>query len=103
MEGGNYSGINFRQIRTPSECQKIFKENQIKYKNFINLNSDENYSKKATYKNSKGIEYKTSYYDILNHAAFHSAYHRAQIAKTMRGLGNKPVTTDYIVFVREKN
>ena len=85
------------------ECENILRENISKYKGFIESDEDGNFTKTAVYKNSKGIEYSTSYYDALTHVSLHSAYHRAQIATEMRRSGKEPVYTDYIAFVREKD
>ena len=73
-------------------------ENYKKYKELV---AGENIQDSITYKNSKGIEYTNSVYDILTHVSFHSAYHRGQIAKEVRRLNKEPVLTDYIAFVRE--
>lgn len=98
MEGGDYLGKNFWKVLSLPECETIMNENKTKYIDFISV---KNFSETATYKNSKGIEYTTSIYDILTHVSFHSAYHRAQIAKEVRRLNKEPVLTDYIAFVRE--
>ncbi len=98
IEGGDYPNKNFWQILTLLECEDILNENQPKYENLI-LQKD--FSDKVSYKNSKGIEYTNSFYDILTHVSFHSAYHRGQIAKEVRRLNKEPVLTDYIAFIRE--
>ena len=98
MEGNNYSNKNFWQILTLAECEKILNENQSKLKSLI---AEKDFSVTVTYKNSKGIEYSNSIYDILTHVSFHSAYHRGQIAKEVRRLNKEPVPTDYILFIRE--
>ncbi len=56
----------------------------------------------ATYKNSKGVLYETSYRDILTQVLMHSAYHRGQVAMAVRKEGGEPAYTDYIGFVRDK-
>jgi uncharacterized damage-inducible protein DinB len=55
----------------------------------------------ATYKNSKGIEYRTKYRDLLMHVLMHSMYHRGQVAMAIRAEGGEPAYTDYIGYVRE--
>jgi uncharacterized damage-inducible protein DinB len=52
------------------------------------------------YKNSKGEPWSSSIQDIVMHVAFHSAYHRGQIAAEMRAAGFTPAYTDYIHGVR---
>ena len=38
--------------------------------------------------------------EILMHVAFHSAYHRGQIALLLRQAKNNALNTDYITFTR---
>jgi len=54
-----------------------------------------------TYRNTKGVEFKTPIEDVLMHLVMHSAYHRGQVAKAVREAGGKPAATDYVVFVRQ--
>ena len=54
----------------------------------------------VTYKNSAGLEFTSSFRDILLHVALHGAYHRGQIAAAIRAGGDAPASTDYIAFVR---
>jgi uncharacterized damage-inducible protein DinB len=84
------------------ECEELLKENEQAYATFIADLSDESLDQTATYKNSRGIEYTTSYRDILTHVLFHSAYHRGQLAQSARAVDVAPAYTDYIAFVRER-
>ena len=54
------------------------------------------------YRNTKGAEFVNSLEDILMHVALHGAYHRGQVARIVRTEGGVPLSTDYIVFVRER-
>jgi uncharacterized damage-inducible protein DinB len=99
MEGGDYLNKNFWEILILDECENIMNENLLKYKNLI---AAMNFSDTIIYKNSKGVEYKNTIVDTLTHVAFHSAYHRGQMAKEIRRLGKEPVLTDYIAFIRDK-
>ncbi|MFZ0456188.1 MAG: DinB family protein [Ignavibacteriaceae bacterium] len=99
IEEENYSGKNFWEILTLEECKTIIIENRRKYKTIIDKMD---LSKTITYKNSKGIQYNNSVYDILTHVSFHSAYHRGQVAKEIRRLNKEPALTDYIAFIRER-
>ena len=98
LERGEYFNKNFWEILTLAECETIINENREKFKTFIDKRD---VSEEITYKNSKGIEYTNSVYDILTHISLHSAYHRGQIAKEVRRLNKEPVLTDYIAFIRE--
>jgi uncharacterized damage-inducible protein DinB len=64
--------------------------------------TEENLDAVATYKNSRGVEYRTAYRDMLMHVLMHSAYHRGQVAMAIRAEGGEPANTDYIGFVRER-
>ncbi len=103
LKGGEYSKIDMWKTLSLAECEDILRENTSEYKSFIESDAAGDFSKTALYKNTKGIEYSTSYYDVLTHVSLHSAYHRAQVAAEMRRNGKEPVYTDYIAFVREKD
>ena len=55
----------------------------------------------VAYVNSKGESYTSSVEDILTHVVFHGAYHRGQIAASMRVSGFEPAYTDYIHSIRQ--
>ena len=55
-----------------------------------------------TYRNTKGVEFKTPIQDVLMHLVLHSAYHRGQVAAAVREAGGKPAATDYVVYLRQK-
>lgn len=54
----------------------------------------------VSYVNSKGEEWTTSVEDILLHVVLHSAYHRGQVASTLRAGGATPAYTDYVHCIR---
>lgn len=55
----------------------------------------------VTYRNSKGVEFKTPLEDVLQHVIIHSAYHRGQVAVVQRQAGARPALTDYVVYIRQ--
>jgi uncharacterized damage-inducible protein DinB len=55
----------------------------------------------VAYVNSKGESYTSFVEDILTHVVFHGAYHRGQIAASLREGGFEPAYTDYIQAVRQ--
>lgn len=57
-------------------------------------------SRGVTYRNSAGREFTSTVEDILLHVCLHGAYHRGQVALTLRRAGAQPAPTDYIAFVR---
>lgn len=55
----------------------------------------------TSYRDSKGIEYKTNNEEILHHVFNHSAFHRGQIITLLRQAGiNQLPSTDFITFIR---
>lgn len=96
------TGFNFWQEMSLSQYEMLVNENRETCAAFLSDCTEEKLDAKATYKNSKGIEYRTTYRDVLTHVLFHSAYHRGQVAIMMREDGGEPAYTDYIVFLREK-
>lgn len=97
------TGFDFWQASTIEECAALAEENRLDYADLLKSLTEETLGSVATYKNSKGIEYRTSFRDILTHVLFHSAYHRGQVALLVRGDGGEPAYTDYIAFVREND
>ena len=81
-------------------CEKMAGEIQNGYVEYLDGIQGNDLDRSITYKNTKGIEFKTSIRDILMHVAFHSVYHRGQVAAFVRGAGGEPLNTDYITFTR---
>jgi uncharacterized damage-inducible protein DinB len=54
-----------------------------------------------TYKNTLGETWTNRIEDILTHVVMHSAYHRGQIAASMRTAGLSPAYTDFIHGIRQ--
>lgn len=97
------TGFDFWQTSTLEDCAALAEENHAAYTDLLNGLTEEMLDSVATYKNSKGVAYRTSFRDILTHVLFHSAYHRGQVALLVRGDGGEPAYTDYIAFVREND
>lgn len=95
--------FDFWPEQSLAECERLFEENAREYALFFAGLTDDALDREAVYKNSKGIEYRTSYRDILTHVLFHSAYHRGQAAMASRASEIAPAYTDYIAFVRERD
>jgi uncharacterized damage-inducible protein DinB len=95
-----HQGKSFWDTLSIDECEKFARENAAVYSSFLNSSTEESLNEIIKYKNSKGTEYKNSVADSLTHVAFHSSYHRAQIAKEMRRINKEPIYTDYIQYVR---
>ncbi|MGI8565434.1 MAG: DinB family protein [Pyrinomonadaceae bacterium] len=95
------TGFDFWQPSTLDECAALAEENRRAYAELLRSLTEETLDSVATYRNSKGVEYHTSFYDILTHVLFHSTYHRGQVAMAVRNDGGEPAYTDYVAFVRE--
>jgi uncharacterized damage-inducible protein DinB len=96
------TGFEFWPAVSLAECEAMAHENAQSYTEMVAALTDDQLDSIATYKNSKGVEYETTYRDILTHVMMHSAYHRGQVAMAVRVEGGKPAYTDYIAYVREK-
>jgi Uncharacterized protein conserved in bacteria len=81
-------------------CEAIADEIQKGYVEFLDRLHGNDIDRLITYKNTKGVEFQTSIRDILMHVAFHSVYHRGQVASFVRAEGGEPLNTDYITFTR---
>ncbi len=60
-------------------------------------------AEKIRYKNLQGQAFEQPLWQIVQHVANHSTYHRGQVVSMLRMLGSKPVATDMIVWDRERD
>lgn len=60
----------------------------------VDLNSE------IHYRNSKGIDYTNSVWEIASHIIIHGQHHRAQISLFLRNCDIKPPAIDYIHYAR---
>lgn len=66
-------------------------------------NLDENQlTSEIVYRNIKGDRFSNRLNHMLRHVVNHSTYHRGQVTALLRQLGKEAVSTDLIVFYREK-
>jgi uncharacterized damage-inducible protein DinB len=54
------------------------------------------------YKTTEGVPYETPLWQLVQHMANHSTYHRGQLTSFYRQLGARPVSTDMITWDREE-
>jgi uncharacterized damage-inducible protein DinB len=54
------------------------------------------------YRNLQGQEFEAPLWQLVQHVANHSTYHRGQVVTLLRQLGAKGVATDLVVWDREK-
>lgn len=55
----------------------------------------------VSYKNSQGIPYQSSLFNILTHLSHHAAYHRGQVVQLIRPMLPEAPVTDFIAWTRE--
>jgi uncharacterized damage-inducible protein DinB len=82
------------------ECESLGKENVSAFNGLVSRLTPELLRKPITYRNSAGDQFTSTIEDILTHVAMHAAYHRGQIAASLRAGGDTPSPTDYIAFTR---
>ena len=54
------------------------------------------------YRNTEGREFEAPLWQLVQHLANHSTYHRGQVVALLRLLAVKPPTTDLVVWDRER-
>lgn len=85
---------------TLDECERVGKENVSAFNALVSSLTPELLQKSITYRNSAGDQFTSTLEDILTHVSLHGAYHRGQIAASIRAAGDAPNPTDYIAFAR---
>jgi uncharacterized damage-inducible protein DinB len=86
---------------TVEECRAAAEDLHQRWASFLATLSQARVSDSVSYRNSKGVEFKTPLEDVLQHVVLHSAYHRGQVAAAVRRAGGKPAPTDYTVYIRQ--
>jgi uncharacterized damage-inducible protein DinB len=82
------------------ECERLGHENVRAFNELVSRLTPTLLGNAIIYRNSAGDQFTSTIEDILTHVAMHGAYHRGQIAASIRGGGDTPSPTDYIAFVR---
>lgn len=82
------------------ECESLSHENVSAFNDLVSRLTPALLRKAITYRNSAGDQFTSTIEDMLTHVAMHGAYHRGQIAASLRGGGDTPSPTDYIAFIR---
>ena len=85
---------------TLDECQRLANENTAAFDDLISTLMEGGRETPITYRNSVGDQFTSTVEDILTHVSLHGAYHRGQIAASIRAAGDTPSPTDYIAFAR---
>lgn len=85
---------------TLDEAERLAAENVTAFEGVISELTEEGRETPITYRNSAGDQFTSTLEDILTHVCLHGAYHRGQIAASIRAAGDVPSPTDYIAFAR---
>ena len=85
---------------TLDEAERLGGENVAAFRKVISELTEEGRETPITYRNSAGDQFTSTLEDILTHVSLHGAYHRGQIAASLRAAGDVPTPTDYIAFAR---
>jgi uncharacterized damage-inducible protein DinB len=85
---------------TLDEADRLAGENVAAFEGVVAQLTEEGRATPITYRNSAGDQYTSTLEDILTHVCLHGAYHRGQIAASLRAAGDVPSPTDYIAFAR---
>jgi uncharacterized damage-inducible protein DinB len=86
---------------TIEECEEQAAELPVLWKLYLAGNSETDLAEPVSYQNSKGETWSSRKDDILMHLITHSAYHRGQVAATVRASGTTPAYTDFIHSIRQ--
>ena len=100
LNGKASSSINTHPKLSLDECRALATELNDGYRKFLCSLNKADLETTITYKNTKGDEFTTPIGEILTHVAFHSAYHRGQIALLLRQADDFAINTDFITFTR---
>lgn len=85
---------------TLDEAERLAGENVAGFEGVVSELTEESRATPITYRNSAGDQFTSTLEDILAHVCLHGAYHRGQIAASIRAAGDVPNPTDYIAFAR---
>ena len=102
-ENKDTTGFDFWPQMSLADCEVLMDETHAAYAALLDSLTEGDLARVASYRNSKGAAYRTSYRDILTHVVCHSTYHRGQVAMAVRAEGAEPAYTDYIAWVREND
>lgn len=83
-----------------SECAALAAANAEAFTRYLAGLTDEAAAAEVSYANSRGASFRSRVADVLTHVALHGAYHRGQVAASLRAAGAEPVNTDFITFAR---
>jgi uncharacterized damage-inducible protein DinB len=93
------SGVDFPDLETTGRRLAEVDRNLIDYVASLRAGDLE---RVLEIKTTAGVPFAQPLWQMLQHLANHSTYHRGQVTTLLRQLGAKAVSTDMIVFYRER-
>ena len=101
LYGKDSKGFDFWPKLTAEECGDRARESAEKYERLLRKFDEEGLDLTTRYRTSEGVWCENTFRESLTHVLFHSANHRGNINTILRGEGQTPPVTDYIIFLRE--
>jgi len=83
-------------------ARRLLQETDRGLVDYVASLTNEDLQRVHNYKTTAGVAQAQPSWQMLQHLANHSTYHRGQIATMLRQLGAKAASTDLIVFYRER-
>lgn len=87
---------------TAASLRSVWEKVNRDLNQYISKLTDADLNKVLSYRNIKGDPFSNQLPHMMRHVVNHSTYHRGQITTMLRQLGKDAVSTDLIVYYREK-
>lgn len=100
LRGRDSSALAIWPSRSVEDCENALARLEPQVEAYIASLTEEVLEKKIAYSNQYGHQWQHTPRQILTHLAFHSHYHRGQIASRLRDAGLTPNNTDFIHYLR---
>ena len=85
-----------------ASIRAFWEGHERKQMDFVAGITPERLSRAQDFRTLDGTPYSTPLWQMMQHLANHSTYHRGQVTMMLRQLGAKPVSTDLIAFYRQR-
>lgn len=99
IQGNNLSAFPEITFQNIPQAREAFSEVHSQY--LAASNTEDN--KLIYYQNTKGQMFCSQLWDIFIHIVNHGTYHRGNITSMLRQLGEKGISTDFIIYLRESH
>ena len=95
LNGRDGAPLHQRPLPTFHECAELIDGVAGQWDDYLLELSEDGVFGLVHFRNSRGEQVTRRVADLLAHVGYHSAYHRGQIATTVREAGGQPARTDY--------